>query len=304
MTTQGRIWLAVALASLGWGTSGVMTRVALGEDIEPFAIAAGRSVVAAAGIAVWLLIRRRSVDADRTTLLVGIVMATTNMAAPLVLGNLALQYAGAGFVGVLASLIPLFTAVIAHFALPDEPMRLVKVAGLVVALSGVVVLFLSGDSGLGEGGRPLLAGGLALCGYLAIAVGSVYAKKHAGAYRPLDVSVIQFVVGGVLAVTAMLLVEGVPDLPAAGGLGSLLYLGTVTTVLPFLVYYWLLQHVTVTYSAIIGYLVPLVAVIVGVVALDERLQPGIVIGGALILAGVIVTDRVEMRTRVQAAVRP
>ncbi|NIR35502.1 MAG: EamA family transporter [Actinobacteria bacterium] len=63
--------------------------------------------------------------------------------------------------------------------------------------------------------------------------------------------------------------------------------------MPFIVYYWLLRHVTVVYSAIIAYVVPLVAVVVGIVGLDERLQPGIVAGGALILAGVVVTDRVE-----------
>ncbi len=72
-----------------------------------------------------------------------------------------------------------------------------------------------------------------------------------------------------------------------------------TTVMPFLVYYWLIRHVTVTYSSIIGYIVPLVAVIVGVIALDERLQPGILVGGALILAGVVITDRLESHLRVR-----
>jgi len=65
--------------------------------------------------------------------------------------------------------------------------------------------------------------------------------------------------------------------------------------MPVVLYYWLIRHVTVTYSTIIGYIVPLVAVGVGVVALGEQLQPGIVVGGALILAGVIVTDRLRNR---------
>ena len=60
-------------------------------------------------------------------------------------------------------------------------------------------------------------------------------------------------------------------------------------------YFWLIRHVTVTYSTIIGYIIPLVAVAVGVLVLDEELQPGILIGGALILSGVFVTDRIRLR---------
>jgi drug/metabolite transporter (DMT)-like permease len=293
LTSQRRIWAAVAFSSLGWGTSGVATRVALDEAIRPYAIAGIRASIAAVVVVAWVWVRGRRERFDATTWRVGLVMGVTNLALPFVLGNVALQYAGAGFVGVLASLIGLFTAALAHVMLPDEPLRLGKVAGLLIALVGVVVLFLSGDSGLGEGGRPLLAGGIAIVGYLSIAVGSVYAKKHAGRYASLDVATIQFASGAMMILVAMLAVEGVPPFPSALGLSSLVYMGLATTVMPFIVYYWLLRHVTVVYSAIIAYVVPLVAVVMGVVALDERLQPGILAGGALILAGVVVTDRAE-----------
>ncbi|HSG80403.1 MAG TPA: DMT family transporter [Acidimicrobiia bacterium] len=295
MTSPRRIWLAVAVSSLGWGTSGVMTRVALDEQIRPYAIAAVRAGLAAVLIVVWAWARRRRPSFDGVTWRVGLVMGVSNLAIPLVAGNVALQYAGAGFVGVLAALIGLFTAALAHVMLPDEPMRLGKVGGLTIALVGVVVLFLSGDSGLGEGGRPLVAGTVAIFGYLSIAVGSVYAKKHAGRYAPIDVSLVQFVAGAIMVLVATIAVEGAPRVSTVLGGTALVYMALMSTVIPFLVYYWLLRHVTVVYAAIIGYLVPLVAVVVGIVALGEELQPGIVVGGALILAGVVVTDRVEQR---------
>ena len=65
--------------------------------------------------------------------------------------------------------------------------------------------------------------------------------------------------------------------------------------MPFLLWYWMIRYVTATYASAIGYVVPLIAVIVGMILLDEKLQPGLVIGGALILAGVILTDRLEQR---------
>ncbi len=295
---QRRIWAAVLVASLGWGTSGVATRVALDEAVEPYAIAAIRAGLAAVGVLAFLA-WRRSLTLDGVTTRVGLVMGATNLAIPLITSNVALQYASAGFIGLTAALIPLFTAVTAHVMLPDERMHRVRTLGLIVSLAGVAVLVFSGDSGLVDGGRPVLAAGLSLVGVISIAVGSVYAKRYAGQYAPLSVAGVQFVTGTAVAVVAMLIVEGVPDAPSALGTGSLVYMALATTVMPFLVYYWLIRHVTVTYSSIIGYIVPLVAVIVGVIALDERLQPGILVGGALILAGVVITDRLESHLRVR-----
>jgi drug/metabolite transporter (DMT)-like permease len=250
-----------------------MTRVALDEQIRPYAIAGIRAGIAALLLVAWVWARRKRPTLDAVAWRVGLVMGVTNLAVPFLAGNIALQYAG----------------------LPDEPMRLGKVAGLMIALVGVVVLFLSGDSGLGEGGRPLVAGTVAICGYLSIAVGSVYAKKYAGRYAPMDVSLVQFVSGAITLLAAMTLVEGMPRVSTVLGGSALVYMALASTVMPFLIYYWLLRRVTVVYSAIIGYLVPLVAVVVGIVALGEELQPGILIGGALIFAGVVVTDRVEQR---------
>ena len=47
---------------------------------------------------------------------------------------------------------------------------------------------------------------------------------------------------------------------------------------------------------------PLIALVGGVLLLDEQIQPGMLIGGALILAGVILTDRAQRRAAVQ--IRP
>jgi drug/metabolite transporter (DMT)-like permease len=87
----------------------------------------------------------------------------------------------------------------------------------------------------------------------------------------------------------------VPTNPTRAGWGALAYIAIVATFMPVALYYWLLRHVTVTYSAAIGYVIPLIAVAVGVIALDEQLQPGIVAGGALILTGVVLTDRARRR---------
>ena len=283
------------LISIGWGTGGVMTRVAFDQGLEPFAIVAISSTIAAVGVVVFAVAVRHGFTVGRLGWRVGAVMSVMSVTIPFLSRNFALKYASAGFVGLASALVPLATAITAHFMLADEPLDRTTIGGLLVALAGVAVLVLSGDAGIGEGGRPLLAGVLALLGVVSVALGGVYAKRHAGGYSPLAVAGVQFVLGAVITSVLMLIVEGVPANPTAAGWGTLVYIAIVATFIPVALYYWLLRHVTVTYSAAIGYVIPLIAVAVGVIALDEQLQPGIVAGGALILAGVVMTDRARRR---------
>jgi drug/metabolite transporter (DMT)-like permease len=218
-------------------------------------------------------------------------MGITNMAVPFVLANIALQYASAGFVGLMTALIPILTAVMAHFLLQGERLTGMRVVGLVVALAGVAALMLSGDSGLAEGGRPVYAGILGLVSVLAISYGGVYAKRFAGQYRNLDASGIHFLSGTIVIAVIWLVGDGLPKAESLRALSLMAYLGLVSTFAAFALYYWLLQRVSATYASLTGYVVPVFAIVSGIVLLDERLQPGIVLGGALILIGVIITDR-------------
>jgi len=197
--------------------------------------------------------------------------------------------------GLLAALIPLATAMFAHFLLPDDPLYSGKVIGLVVALAGVAFLTLTGDSGLDEGGRPLLALGLGVSAVVCIGIANIYAKKRSASYDPVEVTGMQFALGAVFLIALTAVFEGWPSEITAIGWLLVVYLALVGSVLPFLTYYWVLKHVSVTRAQIIAYLVPLVALSAGIVVLDERLDIGIAVGGSLILLGVIITGAAERR---------
>ncbi len=274
----------------------VVTRVALAEGIEPLPIVAASSTVAALAAVVFALRQGQEQPFGRLEIRIGIVMSIMSVILPFLSRSFALKYASAGFVGLATALVPLMTAIAAHFLLKNERLNSATVVGLGIALVGVAVLILSGDSGIGEAGQPALAGVLAMVSITSVALGSVYAKRYAGQYSVLGVSGIQFSLGAVLAIIASLIVGGLPQNVSLLGWVSLIYIGLIGTFMPVALFYWLSRHVTVTYSTIIGYIVPLVAVSAGIIFLDEQLQIGIVVGGALILAGVLVTDRLRVRT--------
>ncbi len=105
----------------------------------------------------------------------------------------------------------------------------------------------------------------------------------------------QFVIGIFLVGSVMLIVEGMPPRISLWGWVLIAYMTLIGSVTPFLLFFWLLQHVSATKASLVGYVVPLVALVAGITLLDERLQAGILVGGVLIVAGVVLTERAERR---------
>ncbi len=232
----------------------------------------------------------RSLRATRDVLRIGFVLSVTRFTIPLVAFALALANAGAGFVGLLIGLFPLVTAILAAAVLPDEPMTLPKASGLLVALAGVSVLTITGDTGLAEGGKPILATALSMVGVLSISIGNVYGRQHAGEYEPLHITGLQLAFGAIGLTVLMFVIDGVPADISLPGWALIVYLAAVSTVLAMFLLFWLISTTSATTASLMGYLVPLIAVIGGVILLDEKLQRGIVIGGVLILTGVLLTE--------------
>jgi drug/metabolite transporter (DMT)-like permease len=281
---------AFVIAAVGWGTGGVATRAALGDDVGPWTLVAMRVVIAAL-LVVGLLLLRGVRRVDGVNLRVGVVMGLLNLLIPYVLFTFAYDNASAGFVGLFAALIPLVTAIYAHFMLPEEPMTRAKLVGLSVGFAGVLALLVSGDTGLGDVGNPMVAAGLSITGVLTIGYAGAYARRYAGRYDPTTVTGIQFIVGGLLLIPAMLAIEGLPTAVGSWGWTLIWYMAIASTFMPFLIFYVLLRTISATSVSLIGYLVPLVALVGGILLLGEQLEPGIAIGGLLIFAGMILTDR-------------
>ncbi len=290
-----KIWLALALATLGWGLTGVAVRAAFDQGVPPYAMVAIRSLIAALLVYGFLLTARDGVTRNRDAWTMGGVMSVANLALPFILFTLAYQHASAGFVGLLAALIPISTGVLAHFLLPDEPLHTVKVVGLTLALGGVAFLMVSGDSGLGQEGRPLLALSLGVGAVLSISASSIYAKNRAASYDPIELTGIQFLLGAIMLSVMAAMVEGWPSEITGKGWALLVYLAAFGSVLPFAAYYWVLRHVSTGIASLIAYGVPLVSLTAGIVLLDERLEIGIGAGGFLILLGVLIVNRGERR---------
>ncbi|MCL1593683.1 MAG: DMT family transporter [Actinomycetia bacterium] len=296
---QLKYWIWVIVAAIGWGFGGIATRAAFEEGVGVWTMIAVRTTIAAL-LVLLVLIAQRSPMPGKQVLAHGSVQAIFNLTIPYVLFTFAYGEASAGFVGLLAALIPLATAVYANFMLPNEPLTAAKVIGLFVAFSGVAALLLSGDSGLSDGGRPFLAVGLGMTAVISIGYGGTFAKRYAGSYSPIMLTGIQFGLAAMILVVAMAVLEGMPTDVTTRGWGLMVFMAVASTFMPFLLFFWLLQYISATDASLIGYLVPFVALIGGIVLLDEQLQAGIIVGGILVFTGMILADRAGRKAEISA----
>jgi len=288
-------WFLIVVAALGWGSGGIATRAAFSEGVGPWTLIAMRVLIAFL-LVVVVLVGQRSQLPTRQVVMFGFIQAVFNLTIPYVLFTFAYGEASAGFVGLLVALIPLATSVFANFMLPDEPLTARRLVALFFAFSGVAALLLSGDSGLEEGGEPLLAIGLGLTAVVSVGYSGAFAKKHAGAYDPIMLSGLQFGFSSIWLVAAMIVIEGAPRDVSSTGWWLILVLAVAATFMPFLVFFWLLQHTSATDASLIGYLVPFVALIGGMLLLGEQLQAGIILGGSLVAIGMFLADREGRRS--------
>jgi drug/metabolite transporter (DMT)-like permease len=293
-------WFAMVAAAVGWASGGVGTRAAITEGVGEWTIVAMRILIAAVVVA-GIIIARRIPRPSPVVVRYGLVQAVTNLTIPYVLFTFAYAEASAGFVSLLAALIPMSTAVFANSMLPSEPLTKGKFVGLFVAFAGVAALLLSGDSGLSEGGRPLIAVGLALAAVASVGYASSFAKRHAGEYDPTMLTWLQFAFSSLWLVAAMFAIEGSPTDVSGYGWALIVGMAFSATVLPFLLLFWLLQYISATDSSLIGYMVPLITIVGGIVLLGEQLQAGMIVGGVLVFIGIVIADRETRRQAVEPA---
>ena len=284
-----------------WGWSFLFIKVAV-EGMTPTTVAFLRIALGATVLRLWLWWRRAPGFADPAVRRWAAVVGLVGSAVPFTLLAWGEQRISSALTAVLNASTPLFTAIAAS-ALAAERLRRPQVAGLLVGIGGVSVAAGLGASDLTGSS---VAGGLASVG-----AGACYGlaftlmRKHLSAIPPAVAAAGQLTAGAVL-LAPFALVTSITD-----GFdltwrraGAILLLGVVGTGLAYLLNYRIVADLGATRASLVTYVIPIVAVVVGVVVLDEAFEARIVVGGVLIIAGIALVNgmaRVPRRPPISAA---
>lgn len=279
-----RALVALVAASLGWGLAGVAVRALFEAGATTFTVVGFRIGLAATVVVGFALVRRHRIgwDAWRRGTLIGVIRVGIEPA--LFIGSL--NYISAGVEGLIITLIPVTTALLARIMLGEALSRR-QIIGLILGLSGASIMIASGDSGLAEGGNVPLGASLALGGVAMGALSAIYSRRYTQLHSTAELATPMFVSGAIVVIaTGWLLGDIQPSSVPSNLWILLLALALGSTLLPFVATLYAAEHVSATIGVLPAYIAPLIGLIGGVVLLDEIITPAIAAGAVLTLAGV------------------
>ena len=286
---------AVLLGTLAlmWGSSYLFIKIGV-ETLPPLSLVLLRVVVGVAILLVGVALTRTPLPRDPRTIGHLGVLGAVNIVVPFWLIGWAEQHIDSGLAGILQSTAPFFTLVLAATFIHDEHITRGRLAGIALGFAGIVVLSAPNIAEVGSslGAQRLLAELAVVGASLAYAVGNTYARRKLRNARPLVLATGQVGWAVVLVAILALVVDGGVTLPAVPEAAfAVLWLGAVGTGFAYIVFFSLLTGWGPTRASLVAYLLPVVAVALGVIVLGETIDVLFVAGAALIVAGVWVVNR-------------
>ena len=205
-----------------------------------------------------------------------------NAAFPFTLIAWGEKYVDSGVAAIANASVPIFVVILAFWFNPSERVRGVRLAGILVGLAGVAVL-----TGLHpDGGWWAIAGTLAIVvASLSYAAANHFVQHNFSQTMPILVTTASAVMGAVILLpfAAFQMPE---EMPSWKAIGSIVVLGVLGTAFALLLYYRLLTSYGAARASLVTYLLPPVALVYGVLILDEQITLNAALGLVLILAGV------------------
>jgi drug/metabolite transporter (DMT)-like permease len=202
--------------------------------------------------------------------------------------NWGLQHISSGLTAVLQAMTPAFALVFAHLLLPDERMTARKVAGLLLGIGGIAIIFWDQ---LHFSGRAFAGSLTVTLGALCVAFAYVVVRRTIRDLHPSIITSGQMVAAFVPLLVYAWAVEGNPFRIqwTATALGSALYLALLGSIVAAWLNYWLLKRVGAVNLLVMGLVEPVIAILLGAWFLSETMNSRALLGGAVILFSVALT---------------
>ncbi|MGD0473870.1 MAG: EamA family transporter [Candidatus Velthaea sp.] len=278
-----KLVLAIGMVWFLWGSTFAGMHYAV-ATIPPFVMAATRFLVAGTILYAVCVVRGRA-----TVTRTGLKHAFISGAALLLFGNgisaYTVQFLPTGINALLLSSTPIWMALIGFIWGGERP-RGVAVAGMILGLAGLVLLLAPN----GRGAPPSWPALLAVCGSIAWAFGSIYARRVGKPPDVLLATALQMLAGGLLlALEALVFGEWRTfDVHAvsAASLGGLAWLVVFGSVIAYSAYQYTMHAAPTALASTYAYVNPIVSVALGYVLFGERLTTVQGAASAVVLLGV------------------
>lgn len=284
-----REWLLLISLALLWGGSFFFIELAI-RDLPVFTVVTARVGIAAILLISFVYLTGHKMPTSPKLWAELLLLGALRAALPISLIVWAETQIDSGLASILNSTSPLFTMIVAHLLTSDEKLTSNRMVGVLIAMSGVIVLIgVEAFQGLG---LKVLAQLAMLGATLSYGFASVYGKR----FRDLSsiVSSAGMLAGATILVMPLALFLEHPWTlrPGAVSLFGILGLAVLSTALAFIIWFQLIHSAGAANTSMVTFIIPIVGLFLGFAFLGERLEFSSIVGLALILLGLAVATKV------------
>jgi drug/metabolite transporter (DMT)-like permease len=255
-------------------------KMALDEGVQPAFLAWARVALGAA-ILLPLAFHRKALRGAQARFGAIAAYAACEIVVPFILISVGEQYVSSSLTAILIATMPLIVALLSLRLNPTDNLAKTQLLGLVIGFGGVFALV-----GVDIAGRAdeLIGAALVLVATLGYATAPIIVDRHLTDLDPLGAVAVSLSLAAVVLSPAAF--WSPPDTALSlEAVSSLVVLGVVCTALGLVIFFRLIAEAGPFRASIITYVNPLVAVVLGVLALNESLGVASITGLVLILAG-------------------
>ncbi len=293
-TSQQKAKLALAWTCFFWGTTWIASKVGV-THMPAIQLCAIRQLLGGSVYLLYFIITKHPWPKGKQwgTIL---VLSVLNFMLSNGLSTWGVQYISSGLGAIIGAIFPLWLVIIALFSGDRLPQK--AVLGMVMGFGGVCIIFydhlkdfLNTDFRFGIM--------LSVIATISWALGSSYTKKHAANFNPYFSLGLQMLISS-MALFSVSYATGntvsLAEIPA-NAWWAILYLVVIGSVLTFIAFIYSLQRLPTSLASLYAYINPVVAVLLGAVIFQEKLNMYVAIGGAVTIAGVyLVNDTFRKKT--------
>lgn len=286
----GMEWALLIALSMLWGGSFFFVGVAV-TDFPPFTIVALRVTMASLALLAVMAIMNIELPRRGRIWAALFVMGFLNNVVPFSLIVWGQTHIASGVASILNATTPLFTVLVAHFLTADEKMTVGRILGVFLGLAGVAVMV--GTAVVQSLGTDVLAQVAILGAALSYAFAGVFGRCFkAMGVAPLATAAGQVTASSILLLPVMLIVDKPWTFAAPSGeaVGALLGLAGLSTALAYVLYFRILATAGATNLLLVTLLIPVSAILLGIVFLGEVLEWKHIVGLTLIGIGLGAID--------------
>ena len=284
---DARDWLLLGLLSILWGGSFFFNGVVL-KELPPFTLVLLRVALAALMLLPLLWLYRIRFPTGLSGWKPFIAIGLFNNVLPFSLIVVGQTYIPSGLASILNATTPLFTVAVMTAA-GEEKLQARRVAGVMVGLIGVIILH--GDGFGLERGQGL---GVLLClaAALSYGVSALVARRLPSDVPPLGAATFQMLVSTAMMVVVAGAVERPWQLPMPGATTWLAVIGlaALSTALAYIVFFHILRRSGATNVMLVTLLIPVTAILLGVLVLEEAISLCEIVGALVIASALLVID--------------